>query len=100
MRETKSFSEDSNKFSQPIRGRRARKGKKRASKSSNAKKSTKSAQRFKPVIKQRKSKKFQSLNRNPRQQQTRGDRQDPLRIITSNQIVQVSQEKDRRYHFE
>ena len=89
------------KHSKPIRGRRARKGRKRPSASSNSLTSSNQAQTFKPSFNQRKvSKKFQPLNRNPRQQTSSRTDSNPLKIITSNQIVQVSQKKDRKYHFE
>ena len=89
------------KHSKSIRGRKARKGRKRTSSSSKSLKSSNSVQTFKPSFHQRKvSKAFRPLNRSPRQQTSSSPDSDPLKIITSNQIVQVSQEKDRKYHFE
>ena len=89
----------SQKHSKSIRGRRARKGRKRTSSSST--KSNNNAQSFKPTFHQRtSSNKFKPLNRNPRQHSSSSSSTEPLKVVTSNQIVQVSQEKDRKYHFE
>ena len=97
---SKTFTANDKKAAQFIRGRRTRKGRKRPSSSSKQiLKSTTSSQGFKPVVQKRNPKKFQPLNRNPRQQEIPSDA-DPLHLVTSNQIVQVSQEKDRKYHFE
>ena len=87
------------KHSKSIRGRRTRKGRKRTN--SDALKSISGSQTFKPSFHQKRksSNKFKPLNRNPRQQKSRPT-SDDLKVITSNQIVQVSQEKDRKYHFE
>ena len=86
------------KHSKSIRGRRARKGRKRNS--STSAKSNSNPQTFKPAFHQRtSSNKFKPLNRNPRQHSS-SSATEPLKVVTSNQIVQVSQEKDRKYHFE
>merc|ERR1712223_1644872 len=69
------------KHGKPIRGRRARKGRKRNSSTST--KLNSNAQAFKPAFHQR----------------TSSNKFEPLKVVTSNQIVQVSQEKDRKYHF-
>ena len=96
----KILSKNSKKRGKATKGRRGRKGKKRGTKSSQALKSTSNSHSFKPVEQQRNSKKLKQLDRNPRQQQQTSSLADPLKIVMSNQIIQVSQEKDRKYHFE
>ena len=96
----KTFSKNSKNRGQTKRGRRGRKGKKRGSKSSQSSKSTNPSHGFKPIVHQRNPKKLQPLDRTPRQRSNPSSPAGPLRIIMSNQIVQVSQEPDRKYHFE
>lgn len=98
----KPISEIRKQPNRPTRGRRGRRGKKRGGKSSASpfQKTFAPSNEFKPIINQRRPKILKPLDRNPRQQPVSTFPADPLRIIMSNQIVQVSQEKDRRYHFE
>ena len=87
-----------------IRGRLPRKERKRGRNPSSLVRSSKPSNRFRPITNtnnHQKPEKFRQLDRTPRQQlESPTEPAKPLKITLANQVVEVSQEKDRKYHFE